>query len=106
MLKFIYRRISEKNHKILVGIFFIDLSIFFVDVDEGDLSGWATKAKWQKSSECGRACRRRSRRRRRRRMRGGEEVQRVSGPARPASKPIQLSPFLSLDLLLDVFLGI
>ena len=70
MLKFIYRRISEKNHKILVGIFFIDLSIFFVDVDEGDLSGWATKAKWQKSSECGRACRRRSRRRRRR-MRGG-----------------------------------
>ena len=70
MLKFIGRHISEKNHKILVGIFFIDLGIVFVDVEEGDLSGWATKAKWQKSSECGRACRRRSRRRRRR-MRGG-----------------------------------
>ena len=34
---------------------------------------------------------------------GGEEVQRVSGPARPASKPIQLSPFLSLSVLLDAF---
>ena len=92
MLKIIYRRITEKDHEILVGIFFIDLGIVLYLVEEGDLSGWATKAKWQKSSECGRACRRR-----RRRMRGGgEEVQRVSGPARPASNPIPLSPFTLL----------
>ena len=93
MLKFINRRITEKDQEILVDIFFIDLGIVLCLVEEGDLSGWATKAKWQKSSECGRACRSK----RRRRMRGGgEEVQRVSGPARPASNPIPLSPFTLL----------
>ena len=106
MLKFINRRITEKDHEILVDIFFIDLGIVLYLVEEGDLSGWATKAKWQKSSECGRACRRSRSRRRRRRMRGGgEEVQRVSGPARPASKPIRLSP-LSHSVLLDGLLRI
>ena len=69
MLKFIYRRSTEKDHEILVDIFFIDLGIILFLVGEGDLSGWATKAKWQKSSECGRACRSRRRRRRRSRRR-------------------------------------
>ena len=96
MLKFINRRITEKDHEILVDIFFIDLGIVLYLVEEGDLSGWATKAKWQKSSECGRACRSKRRRRRRRMRGGGEEVQRVSGPARPTSNPIPLSPFTLL----------
>ena len=109
MLKFIGRHISEKNHKILVGIFFIDLGIVFVDVEEGDLSGWATKAKWQKSSECGRACRRR-RRRRRRSMRGegGRRYRELVAPldgikANPTVASLQTSPSLTFSSLV-VFL--
>ena len=110
MLKFIGRHISEKNHKILVGIFFIDLGIVFVDVEEGDLSGWATKAKWQKSSECGRACRRRRRRRRRRSMRGegGRRYRELVAPldgikANPTVASSQTSQSLTLSSLV-VFL--
>ena len=54
----------------MIKVFLYQCRPGFWYAEEGDLSGWATKAKWQKSSECGGPCsRRRGRRRRRRRRR-------------------------------------